>query len=795
MDSLWQDIRYSARTLLKRPAFTLVTMLTLGLGIGANTAIFSVVDAVLIRPLPYKHENRLVRILQNNPHAGPGGQRQSGGISTETFQQWRARAQTLSHIGVFERSTMTLAGRAAPARLVGALVSASVFPLLAVTPELGRGFGDAEEKPGNNAVVLSHRAWEWYFGFDPKILGRKIVLDGRTYPVVGVMPASFSFPDRDTMFWVPFVIKQPVVYEPGAGEVELVQTLARLKDGVTLEQAAAEANILSPTSNSPGRIEVVPLKEELVAPVRPALVVLVAAVGFVLLIACANVANLLLSRAASRQQEMGIRAMLGACRWRLIRQTITESLMLGALGGAGGIALAFWGVPLLVALDPGGIPRLSEMRVDPPAFAFTLAVSLLTGILFGLAPALRLSRMDRMQALKDGQMSGGNRTRNLLVMSEIAMAMILLTAAGVLAKGFLKLSRVELGIDPENALTFEISLPEARYKAAQAIQLYEQFLGQLQSQAGVKAAALSSALPSQGANIGVIAMNTKGVRIDAFGVRVISPDYLKASGMTLIAGRNFNEGDRAGQPLVVLVNQAYAKRFGAESAVGKTIRGAIDGAGPAQVIGVVEDVKPVGLDRVIHPEVFVDYRQSASEPGIGGIFFTVRAASDPAALIANSRVLLRRLDSELTIGNVATLSRRLADSVAQPRFYAVLLGIFATVAVTLAAVGIYGVMMFAVSQRTREIGIRAALGAKRGDIFSLVFRQGAALAAVGIVIGLVGVFALTRYLQTMVIGITTFDLPVLAVLSLVLAAIAAIACYVPARRATRIDPIVALRYE
>ena len=796
MDSLLQDIRYSARMLLKKPAFTLVAMLTLGLGIGANTAIFSVVNAVLLKPLPYKDADRLVRIIQDNPGAGLGEERRSGGISKDMFLQWRARTQTLSHIGVFERSTMTLTGGPATARLVGARVSPSLFPMLAVTPELGRGFDDAEERPGNNAVMLSHRAWERYCGIDPGIVGRNLVLDGATYPVVGVMPASFSFPDRDTMFWVPFVIKPPVVHAPGSGEIELVQTLARLKEGASLEQAAAEAHMLSGTTSSRRSIEVVPLKEELVAPVRPALMVLVAAVGLVLLIACANVANLLLSRAASRQQEIGIRAVLGAGRWRLIRQTITESLMLAALGGVVGTALAFWGIPLLAALDPGDIPRLGEMRIDAPVFGFTLAISLLTGILFGLVPALRLSRLDSMQAIKDGAMSGGTRTRSLLVVSEIAVAMILLAAAGVLLKGFLKLSRVELGLDPENALTFEVSLPEARYEAAQRVQLYEQFLEQLRSQAGVKAAALSTALPSQGANIGVIEMNDKGSRIDAYGVRVISSDYLKASGMTLLSGRNFNESDRAGQSFVLLVNRAFAKRFGAESAVGKTIRGVLTGAGPAQVVGVVEDMKPVGLDKVIHPEVFVDYRQSTSDPGIVGLsFFTVRTAGDPAALIANSRLMLRRLDPQLTIDNVATLSQRLADSVAQPRFYAVLLGSFATVAVTLAAVGIYGVMMFAVGQRTREIGIRMALGARRGDVLSLVLRQGVVLAAVGIAAGLAGAFALTRYLQTMVFGITTFDPPVFAFLSLLLGAIAALACYVPARRATRIDPMIALRSE
>ena len=796
MHGVWQDLRYAARMLFRSPAFTATAVVTLGLGIGANTAIFSIVNAVLLRPLPYREAERLVRVIQNNADAPDVGQRRVAALSTEHFRQWRARTRTLSHLAAFERNTMTLTGRAEPVRLAGALVSAALFPMLGASPETGRAFDDADEQPGGrNVVVLSQQTWARDFGRDPGIVGRTISLDGRGYTVAGVMPASFGFPDKDTQFWTPYVFT-PIVRTPGGGEIEMVQTLARLKEGVTLEQAEAEANTPAVIAGAPGRIELVRLKDELVAPVRPALVILLASVGFVLLIACANVANLLLSRAASRQQEIVVRSLLGATRARLVRQVLTESLLLASLGGAAGVLLAYWGVPIVAALDPGTIPRLNETRLDANVFVFSIAISLVTGAFFGLAPALHLSRTEGAPVFR------GTRVRGLLTAAEVALALVLLVGAAVLVRGFLKVSNVHRGFDPENALTFELALPRARYPAALRTPFYVQFLEQLQADPGVRAAALSDSLASQSAHMSSFSLEpgpNGGRRVvrDQMDIRIVSADFIKAAGMTLLDGRSFGDGDRAGQPLVVLINQTLARqRFGDRSPIGQSVRDVLEGTGRWTVVGVVNDVKPAGLDARIRPEVYVDFRQAASVIGLGlPLFFTVRTASDPVGLVARLRTRLTRLDPKLTLDNIATMNQRLSDSVAQPRFYAAMLGVFAAVALALAAVGLYGVVSYAVSQRTKEIGIRMALGAGPRDVIALVLSQGMTATIAGIAAGLAGAFAVTRYLERMLFGVSPFDPPTVGAVTFLLAAVAALASYIPARRATRVDPMVALRYE
>ena len=562
-------------------------------------------------------------------------------------------------------------------------------------------------------------------------------------------------------------------------------------------------------ANANASIELVRLKDELIAPVRPALLVLLVSVGFVLLIACANVANLLLARAASRQHEIAIRGALGAGRARLIRQVLTESLLLAAIGGAIGIALSFWGVRLLAALGPGNIPRLSEISIDAPVFGFTVAVSLITGILFGLAPALRLSNVDRTQALKEGAMQGAsgfdlfrrNRTRSLLAVAEIALAMILVVGAGLLINSFMKLSSVDPGYNPENVLTFQVSLPQARYPDAQRIQFYDQLGGELRQLPGVASAGMANTLPLQPGVMRISLMiqgrpaPTRPEEMVLGDIRIVSPDYAEAMGVKVLDGRDFNAGDRAGQPNVAMINKTMARRhFADENPIGQRVR--LGGPNPWEIVGVLDDVRHSGLDAEPQPEIYMDYRQARGElqRGPSGMFFAVRTAEEPGALAGSVRSLVQRLDANLTIDNVATMEQRVADSVARPRFYAVLLGIFASVALTLAAVGIYGVMAYSVSQRTREIGIRVALGAPRREVLGLVLRQGLTLAAIGIAAGLAGALAVTRYLENMLFGLTPFDPSTFAAVSVLLAAIALIACYVPARRATRVDPIVALRY-
>ncbi|HEY7056523.1 MAG TPA: ABC transporter permease [Vicinamibacterales bacterium] len=788
----FQDLRYAARLLVRTPAFTAIAVLTLGLGIGANTAIFSIVNAVLLRPLPYKDADRLVRIVHTNPGADAVQDRRVSSMNQEQFLQWRARTRTLSYLAVFDRYTMTLTGRAEPARLAGAAVSPALFPMLGASPEIGRGFDDADERPGGGkVVVLSHQMWQRYFGLDPGIVGRTVSLDGSAHTVAGVMPASFEFPDKATLFWTPFVLAPPAQV-PGGGEVIMVQAIGRLKDGVSLDQAAAEANTPAVIAGLEGRIEVLRLKDELVAPFRPALTILLASGGFVLLIACANVANLLLSRAATRQQEIIVRSFLGASRGRLVRQVLTESLLLAALGGAAGMLLSYWGIPIVAALDPGNIPRLNETRLDALVFLFSSAVSLVTGICFGLAPALHVSRADRAPVFR------GTRVRSLLGAGQVALAMMLLVGAGVLIRGFIKVSDVARGFNPENALTFELALPEARYPKVKRMQLLEAFLARLRAEPGVGAASLSDSLPSQAAHMGAVSMRRdpdgRLVVSDRMDIRIVSADFFKATGMTLVDGRTFDDGDRAGRPLVALINKTMAReRFGGENPIGQSVRGVLEGEGPARVIGVVDDVRPAGIDARIRAEIYLDFRQAGLDDM--PMVFALRTSSDPAAVVTRARTHLKQVGSQLILENVATMSQRITDTVAQPRFYAAILGAFAAIALALAAVGLYGVMSYSVSQRTKEIGIRMALGARRSDVIGLVAGQGMAFTIAGIAAGLAGAFAVTRFLESMLFGLSPFDPPTVAGVSALLAVVAALAIYVPTRRATRVDPLVALRYE
>ena len=881
------DFRFALRTFLRNPGFTAVVVLTLGLGTGANTAIFSVVNAVLLRPLPYENSERLVRIVQNRPPGTADGLPQrSMFMSTDDAQGWRERTRTLSQLALYSPAALTLTDAEGPVRLDGAQVSPALFPMLSAQPLMGRVFSDEEDRPGADAVViLGESLWRDRLGADPAVVGRALLLDERAYTVVGVMPASFQFPDREAQFWVPFVLR-PVVRVPGERRIQAAQAIARVRDDVSFAQATAEANVIyqqlraedaafdaGPGRGGPGArgrgtaapgpsggvirqggpgpppdgapivrrggpgrgapplssdappppgsiefganttIELVSVQDAMVEPVRPALVVLLGAVGLVLLVACANVANLLLARGLGRRQELGVRAALGASRGRLLRQVLIESTALAAGGGVLGVALATGGVGLLNLLGPDSIPRLDEIAIDGPVLSFTVLLTLLTGIVFGLLPALRFSRPDGLTSLQEGLPAaragfdplrrGG--TRSILAMAEIALATVLLVGAGLLSGSFTNLARVDPGYAPGNLLTFQVALPQSRYSPEQRQAFYTQALDSLQATPGVVSAATTNTLPLEPGRMRIAidvqdltGAGSQGTFV-ASDIRIVSTDYVAAVGLDLLEGRTFSVEDGAGRPPVILVNETFASRhFPGGAAVGQTIR--LNGPEAIEIVGLVGDVRHSGLDAEPEPELYLDSRQTeALFPGLpsapGGAFFAVRTSGDPAALTPAVRALFQRVDPQITVDNVATMEQRLSDSVAQPRFYAVLLAVFSGVAALLAAVGIYGVIAYSVVQRTREIGIRMALGARTGAVLWLVMGQGALIAGVGLAAGLAGASAVTRYLEAMLFGLTPLDLTTFAAVAVLFAAVATLACYVPAARAIRINPATALRAE
>ena len=920
METLWQDFQYGLRMLVKKPAFTAVAVLTLALGIGANSAIFSVVNSVLLRPLPYKDPDQLVRfVMDRPPMAGEGGPRRIPSITTDDFQEYRLQSETLEQIAIYSGHSATMTSLEEPVRLNGGRVSPAMFELLGASPLMGRVFEREEETPGNDRVViLSEMAWERYFGQDPNILNRTLILDDNPYSVVGIMPVDFEFPNPETEYWIPAAVRPAIQRQVGRIEIS-GSTLARLKEGVSLETAVAEANtifarlhpvgasfdggdftrgqpaapgggdsgeqasgrqrrgmrigrpseqagdegsapegqvqrrvvrggpgpggeagggreVVTGGPGSDGRggrqvvrggrgrggggggpmagqdplanstIDLIPLQEELVAPVRPALIVLLVAVGFVLLIACANVANLLLTRASGRQLEIAIRAALGAGRVRLVRQVLTESISLAVLGGALGCLLAYWGVGALKTLEPGTIPRIDEIGIDPTVLAFTLGISVLTGILFGLAPAFRISNSERMEALKEGgtyALSGfdlfrRNKTRSLLAIAEVALAVVLLIGGGLLINSFTNLASVDPGYEPENVLTFQVSLPPARYPDVVGRRgFHEQLLQRIDTMPGVEYAGAVNILPLTPNNVRMaFAMPGEGdyQQRAVADVRVVTPEYFDAMGIQLLEGRTFTEQDREGQQRVLLVNETFARRYFPDSSpVNREFQ-----AGPTGmtwIVGIVGDVHHQGLDSEIQPEVYFPHSQAAGGFANLPMTFAIRTVGDPMALVPEVRRSVLDLDSSLTVDNLRTMEDRLFSSIAGPRFYAVLLGVFAAIALVLASVGIYGVLAYSVSQRTREIGIRMALGAERRNVLRLILSQGMVLTAIGIVAGLAGAFAVTRYLESMLFGLTALDPTTFVGVTALLILTAATACYVPARRATKVDPIVALRYE
>ena len=811
LDELRQDVRYGLRTLVKHPGFTSVAVLTLALGIGANTAIFSVVDAVLLKPLPYPSSHQLVRTIEHVPGSlmldGMPGRLLS--MNVNDILEWQSQTDTLSHLAAYDsRVVMSLTSRDGPIRVVGSPVTPSMFPTLDVQPVRGRAFSEREGRPdAPRTVIVTHGMWQNVFGADPNILDRILTLDGDGYSVIGVMPRGFEFPERETAFWLPLELRAT-----GPERVTSYQTIGRLREGVGVETATAEANVIlqgvrgwlqgfDPAVTSQNSFDVVRVKDELVAPVRDALLVLMAGVGLVLLIACSNVASLLLARGTARQGEAAIRIALGAGRGRLIRQLLTESLLLALMGGVAGCAVAFGGVHLLARFGPADVPRLDDVAVDGTALAFTLCLSMLTGVLFGVGPSLQMARVNPMERIKAITRTGASdrgRTRNVIVIMEFGMAVVLLIGGGLLIHSFLKLSNVDPGFDAENLLAFQVALPRTGNANRPSEAVNQEFRVRLESLPGVRSVALAYALPlrPRGGSFPRI-QGVPGPMEGVPEVSFVSRSYFSTMGVRLLEGRTFGDDDGLSHPRVVVINQTMASHFGGENPIGNSITVAGE---PAEIVGIVQDTQERGLDVAPRPQVYIDSRRGFGRRNeanaMDWAYFVLRTHGEPTLMIPHVRSLVRQLVSDATLElNVGSMDDIISSSVAQPRFYAVLLGIFAIVAATLASIGVYGVTAYSVAQRTHEMGIRMALGAQRSDVMVLVFGQVLKLTVVGLVIGLAGAAAVTRFLESLLFGVTATDAVAFVAAPLLLIVVVGLACYLPARRAASVDPMTVLRTE
>src|SRR5262245_34059515 len=835
---LWQDLRYGARTLVKNSGFTLIAVLTLALGIGANTAIFSVVNAVLLRPLPYAEPERLV-FIGGADARNPEGPKLTDACSYPDFFDWRERNQSFDSMAVYHSATFTMtgtmtgkmtgtrtgprSGNDAPTLRSGQVVSAELFDVLKARPYLGRVFTRADEKVGGEgagrAAVISYGLWQKRFGADPNVVGRAVTLDRKLFQIVGVMKPGFQFPIQadPVEIWASLAVDS----EPSNGERPIteqrgstwVHAVGRLKPGVTFPQAQAEMKRLAanlekeyPDTNANLGIILSPLHSSLVADYRQSLLVVFAAVGLVLLIACANVANLTLARATTRYKEIAVRTALGAGRARIVRQLLTESLLLSLVGALLGLLLARWGMEALLRIVPEDLPRLSEIALDRRALGFTFTVSLLTGLVFGVAPALQASKVNLIEAMKDGARGtsshGGARLRSALIVAEMAVALMLLVGAGLLAQTFVRLQRVDLGFDAHNVLTATVELPEAQYaRREQKVIFFQRLLERVRALPGVTQASAILPLPVSGSDA-FLDFQIEGRPAPAgekphADVRLVNLDYFTTMRIPLLTGRDFTAQDGLNSPPVAIINQSFAKtHFPSEDPIGKRLELTFDDekvATKLQIVGTVRNVKHhTELGAEYSPELYMPYAQA---PFLGLMSLVARTQAEPGSLAKAIQNEVAALDREIALGDVKMMDQYLGVAVAQPRFSALLFGMFALLALSLAAVGLYGVMAYTVSRRTREVGVRMALGAQTADVLRLIIAQGMKLTLLGVGVGLAGAFALTRLMKTLLFGVSATDTLTLAVVALSLSLIALAACYLPARRAAKVDPLLALRHE
>jgi putative ABC transport system permease protein len=809
MSNLTQDIRYAVRALMRTPGFTAVALATLALGIGANTAIFSVVDAVLLKPLPYPQPERLVRLYQTLPRENVD----NNGVSYPNYADWAARSRSLEDLAAVRLHDYTLTDRGEPALVVGGTATSNLFRLLRARPLLGRTLVASDDAPGAAPVaVLTERLWRQRFGGDASALGRIATLDGRPFTVVGVMPDAFTTPPElpRAELWTP-LSQDPVFADlrerRGGHYLTLV---GRLAAGRTIAQAQAElASIAStlerqfPKENEGWGVRMVPLAESLVSGFRTALLVLLGAVALVFLIACANIANLLLARASARSREVAIRAALGASRARLARQFLTECLVLSLAGGALGVALAYAGMGVLRRMIPGDLPRSAGIAVDARVLVFALAASVAGAVVFGLAPALQASASGLTHALREGTAGSGEsgrrrRVRAALVVAETALSFVLLVGAGLLARSFLRLRETPLGFDPSGVLTAGMSLPRAQYDApAQWNGFYSRLLERVRAEPGVEGVAAALPLPLMGGGLNF------GFQIEgrpsppgevepSANYTALTPDYFRVMRLPLLRGRLLNDGDGTDRPKVCVISAEFVRRyFPNEDPIGRRLVFGFQEPSPREIVGVVGDVKRDGLGVTSRPEMYVPFAQ---EPWWAA-YLVVRTAGDPSALAPIVRSDVHALDPTLPIEDAQPMTRTVYDSAAQPRFRTTLLGLFAGAALLLAALGIYGVVSYGVGRRTRELGIRVALGAQRGDVLRMILREGLLLSAAGLAAGLAGALVLTRYLSSLLFEVGRLDPATYAAVAATLLAASLIAGLVPARRATRVDPVTALRQE
>jgi putative ABC transport system permease protein len=808
METFWQDLRFGFRQLIGKPGFAAIATLSLALGIGANTAIFSLVDAVLLRPLPFQDPDRLVMVWEDA--AKIGFPRNTP--APANYADWKAQNRVFEDMAAINWRSFNLTDEGEPEKVEAQAVTANFFPLLGVKPELGRVFTGEEDQPGrNNVAVISYGLWQRRFGGDPALMGKEILLDGQKHTVIGVAPAGFQFLSKEVGLWVPAAFSPQELANRGSHYLTVV---ARMKPGVTLREAHADVAAITQRINRDhptwhgfelGSV-VISLREQMAGDVRPALIVLLVAVGFVLLIACANIANLLLARGASRFREIAVRTALGAGRRRILRQLLTESVLLAVAGGLAGLLFAWSSFSFLKQIIPDNMALNTGVRIDARIFGFTLLLSLLTGIVFGLAPALQAAKIDLNEALKQsggrtGIGAGHRRLRGALVIIEIALALVLLVGAGLLTRAFLRLRALDIGVNPENVLTLRTMLPRNKYgELPKRDAFYRQALERVRALPGVVSAGYTTAMPltwKGGTNSFVIEGRDQGPGQDA-QCRQVSTGYMETMGVKLRQGRFFDYHDDVQSQPVAVINETMARQFWAgENALGKRFKlGSIDSQNPwVTVVGVVGDIKEMGLEAPTKAEMFFPYQQLPRMLWNMPRDLAVRTTGDPISVATAVRQAVWSVDRNQPVSNIRTMDEILSEEVAQRRIGMTLLAAFAALALALASLGIYGVLSYSVAQRTQEIGVRMALGAGRKDVLRMVVADGMRLAAAGVAIGLGASFALTWLMAGLLFGVSASDPLTLGAVTLLLITVALLACFIPARRATRVDPMVALRCE